>query len=335
MRIREYRLDIIRFVAIFLVTGFHIWRIINKPSNLYYIFDLWQPFNVGWMGCALFIALSGYLCMVSWKHINEKSPDHPILAFYKNKAIRILPAYYLALFFWYILVVKYHIAPKPYAMTDILTHLTFTHVLWDVTFYTTSGVFWYIGVQAHFYVLFPFLNRLMERVKPLCLYMISFIPLLILIFCRPGYTNPLYRGVPALIAAFMTGIMYYKYETVFNKSYITVVTGILSALILFVPMVTPILGHPAGDLEGIFLFIFLMNFDKALEKITYPFMDLIVSVAEASYSIYLYNYIFEIYRIKLFGKIGLIIYILLTLGFGLMMFYLFEKPMINILKRLR
>lgn len=335
MRVREYRLDVIRFIAIFLVTGFHIWRIIKQPSSVHYFIDLWWPFASGWMGCALFIALSGYLCMVSWKHVNEKSPDHPIWTFYKDKAIRIIPAYYFALFVWYILVVKYHIAPKPYGMTDILTHLTFTHVLWDVTFYTTSGVFWYIGVQVHFYVLLPFLNRLMERMRPLCLYTISFIPLLILIFCKPGYTNPLYRGVPALIAVFMTGIMYYKYENNFNRSYVTIVTGILSALILFVPKIASMLGHPAGDLEGIFLFIFLMNFDKVLERITRLFKDLIVIVAEASYSIYLYNYIFEVYKIKLIGKFGLILYILMTLGFGLVMFYLVERPMTTLFRKIR
>jgi len=45
----------------------------------------------------------------------------------------------------------------------LLSHLTFTHTFSNVTFFSLNGVLWSLGVEVHYYLLFPLFCLLLWR----------------------------------------------------------------------------------------------------------------------------------------------------------------------------
>ena len=81
------QLDGIRGLAIILVISFHYLG--NIPL-----------FSFGWCGVDLFFVLSGYL-ITSRLIVLQQQKNH-LVKFYTNRALRILPLYYLTLIIFYI-----------------------------------------------------------------------------------------------------------------------------------------------------------------------------------------------------------------------------------------
>ena len=80
------QLDGVRGVAILLVVSFHYFGFI-------------KIFSLGWIGVDLFFVLSGYL-ITSRLYATKKEKKY-FSKFYINRALRILPVYYLTLIFFY------------------------------------------------------------------------------------------------------------------------------------------------------------------------------------------------------------------------------------------
>ena len=86
--IKQYipQLDGIRGLAIILVISFHYLG--NIPI-----------FSFGWCGVDLFFVLSGYL--ITSRLITLQKQKNHLIKFYTNRALRILPLYYLTLIIFY------------------------------------------------------------------------------------------------------------------------------------------------------------------------------------------------------------------------------------------
>ncbi|MCR5226143.1 MAG: hypothetical protein K6E27_02870 [Eubacterium sp.] len=87
----------------------------------------------------------------------------------------------------------------------------------------------------------------------------------------------------------------------------------------------------AGISIGIVLYK-LADWSKTIPKSIKEFVGII---AQTSYSIYLYNYIFTTYNNILVGKIGFVIYVFMTFGFGIIMYYVIENSLNGIIKRIK
>ncbi len=85
MQNRLFYVDFIKFLAITLVTGYHVWRTIGFPKAEFLGVDFWGIWKNGYMGCDLFFLLSGYLCIRSWNKIESNTFSEKIKVFYKNK----------------------------------------------------------------------------------------------------------------------------------------------------------------------------------------------------------------------------------------------------------
>lgn len=132
MRAKE--LDGIRGIAILLVIIFHF-----SPRLL----------PIGWVGVDLFFALSGFL-------ITGILLDHPkLLDFYRRRAIRILPLYWLFLVF--------------FVDQDRLWYWTFTSnwhtCCTNARTYAPAGQFWSLAIEEQFYLLWPLVVRNVNRRK--------------------------------------------------------------------------------------------------------------------------------------------------------------------------
>lgn len=148
-----------------LVTLFHIARGPSLPSYPLGDFDLYAFLANGWVGVGIFFTISGYCMGMSSARDFENGVNISNYIRYALKRImRIAPPYYIAIAVWVFIIRVYQVAPKPSDLTNIITHLTFTHNLFPDTFFGISGVFWSIGVEMQFYLVLPFIIALCRGV---------------------------------------------------------------------------------------------------------------------------------------------------------------------------
>ena len=158
-------LDGIRVLFVLLVGWYHIWQQSWLTPHIGEIsLDFMVRSGYEWVDAMLL--LSGFLLYLPYaggKKLN-------VLQFYKKRAARIIPSYFL-----FILIMLFAVVfPQGgyqsvwEGVRDILAHVTFTHNLFEFS-YTGSpinGVVWTLAVEMQFYLLFPLLCLCFKK-KPL------------------------------------------------------------------------------------------------------------------------------------------------------------------------
>lgn len=101
-------------------------------------------------GVPLFYLLSGYL--LSWTEGKRtERGDYSLASYAKRRALRILPAYYVAI------AVVVLLWPRPTPFWDVVSHLFFVHGLVSGYARTMSPTFWAMTPDVVFYLLLPLL----------------------------------------------------------------------------------------------------------------------------------------------------------------------------------
>ncbi len=144
-------------------------------------------FNNGWMGVDLFFVLSGFLIT----GILRKDKDRRFYwkRFYIKRATRILPPMLLTCLLTYIFI------PNAKLITILGYIFTFGGII-DLDpsrFIEAVGPFWSLAVEEHFYLVWPFAVRFLNRRQAMVLlsFLIVFIPLLRMVFSHPMPTAAL------------------------------------------------------------------------------------------------------------------------------------------------
>lgn len=140
------QLDGIRGLAILLVVTFHY-------------LSLLEIHTFGWTGVDLFFVLSGYLISSRLTKTNEAGY---FSKFYRNRALRILPVYYITLIFFY-LVINLVIQPGnrhffSYYNDNWLSFLIFFQnwsLMQEVPASNHLQHLWSLAVEEQFYLLWP------------------------------------------------------------------------------------------------------------------------------------------------------------------------------------
>lgn len=165
-------LDVVRGVAILLVVAFHTlsaglgvdhlewngwWRdFAHAPGTLL----LLMPISFGWIGVAVFFAVSGFCIHLSY----ERSPHKGWKLFFLRRFFRIYPPYLLALcFFFFALPLKQYGETPWSPLAQLATHLCLVHNVDTHTVGAINGSFWSIAVEIQLYVLYPLLLWIAQR----------------------------------------------------------------------------------------------------------------------------------------------------------------------------
>lgn len=152
-------MDGLRALAIAWVVWLHVWQISWLRLDVWVLG--WQiNFNhlaeTGFHGVDLFFFVSGFCLFYPYARAKAEGRAGPALGHYAyRRAIKILPSYWLAI----VLILAYAkpawLWNPPELLWNLGSHLLFAQNLFPSTEAAINGVFWSLGVEVQFYVIFP------------------------------------------------------------------------------------------------------------------------------------------------------------------------------------
>jgi peptidoglycan/LPS O-acetylase OafA/YrhL len=158
-------LDALRGIAIFGVVMTHLsqgWAWITRnPVEIPFLgANLLDLFVMGYLGVPLFFLLSGYL--LTWTE-GKRAQQGPynVLSYAKRRALRLVPAYYVAV------AVVIVLWPTNPSLVDIAAVLSFLHGFKLSFPVGLDPAFWSLTPEVVFYVLLPFLVLKFNKVRQL------------------------------------------------------------------------------------------------------------------------------------------------------------------------
>ena len=170
--------DGFRVLCVLLVGWFHIWQqswLTPEVTLGRLNINLLPLVRTGYLMVDMMLLLSGFLLFIPYAKSRVDGQAMPdIKTFYRKRAARIVPSYYLCL----AIMLLFHVIPEGgypsfrHAVLDILSHLTFTHTLCYEGYIGTklNGVLWTLAVEAQFYLIAPFIGRAFVK-KPILTYL--------------------------------------------------------------------------------------------------------------------------------------------------------------------
>lgn len=162
--------DFLRVLCVGMIAWYHIWQQSWLSPTLELggaRLTLMPAVRAGYMFVDLMLMLSGFLLYLPYANGKERAP----LAFYRRRALRILPSYWLCLI---VMLAFALLAPDfkdgPGLARDLAAHLTFTHNLFYPSYVATrlNVVLWTLAVEVQFYLLLPALAPAFRKRPPAC-----------------------------------------------------------------------------------------------------------------------------------------------------------------------
>lgn len=126
----------------------------------------------GYLGVDLFFLITGFLLMLPWwRRSLQGGPAPSARDFYRRRALRIVPAYYVQLAILFVVVLPLLLGPAywrrdiEYVAYNVAAHLTFLHYTTPISSASMSvnGALWTLTLEFQYYLLLPLLAPLIVR----------------------------------------------------------------------------------------------------------------------------------------------------------------------------
>lgn len=155
-------LDGLRAVAALSIVVFHTLLFIQFEYT-----PLSIAFNHSWYylatGVHLFFVLSGFLLFLPYVRALLDGKQLPSARrFYRRRALRILPAYWVCLAI--LVALKVYMRGVPFSLGDVAAHIALINDSFPQFNRDYDGPFWTLAVEAQFYLLLPLMALLVARV---------------------------------------------------------------------------------------------------------------------------------------------------------------------------
>lgn len=292
-------IEVFRAVAALLVLYFHANMVF--PSYVERLKSDYNPlltlFFEGHTGVSLFFVISGFLLSIKWvvgKKVNSKQ-------FYINRALRIMPLYYVSLLF-YLYVTK---TPENLSFNSIIPYFLFLQntLIEKADLGGAAGVFWSLSPEVHFYIILPLLMIYFKKSRVL-FYNIIIISLIIKIFMPPLINSIFGRLDQFLIGVFAADIYFNKFKTLKIKQFLPwgVFLCTIGSLIILLQILSNYGGYKAIGLNWYFWTFFhtgeallwallLISFLLISSNLKRFLLNrFFLSIGTISYSIYIWHY---------------------------------------------
>ena len=153
----------VRVVAMLGVFLHHLWKTVILTPTGPFQWGLDVIFDTASDGVILFNVLSGFLLALPYLG-PQRRPFVGYGNFLHRRFLRIVPPYFLALVVFSMANVLVFGIPPVSALHNLLWHLSFLNSLEYSMMSTNFSHFWYLGMLAQFYLLFPLFLGFFQRV---------------------------------------------------------------------------------------------------------------------------------------------------------------------------
>ncbi len=176
-------LDGVRALGVLCVLWFHFWQQTWLMPTYATPFLSWAGIErinpdilrrVGYLCVDLMLLLSAFVLYLP--HARRTfcgTPVDPVRTFFKKRFARIVPSYLFAVIVMFTVAMAQgaYKGRAAFAMKDLLTHITFTQMLFNDTYLFTgiTAVMWTVCIEVAFYLVFPLLAKAFEK-KPILTY---------------------------------------------------------------------------------------------------------------------------------------------------------------------
>lgn len=205
----------LRALLVFVVSFFHLWQqswLTPRFSLGLIHINMDYILRSGYIWVDGMLLLSGFLLYLPYAAAKRYDALPKTLDFYKRRAARILPSYYLCIFIMLFFIALPENQHKNIAAlrSDLFSHLTFTFNFSLTTYYNTklNGVLWTLAVEMQFYLIFPLLARGFKR-SPL----FTYAAMCLTAFAFRSYAaslkdpTPLFNQMPAFLDVYANGFV--------------------------------------------------------------------------------------------------------------------------------
>ena len=176
-------LDGVRALGVLCVLWFHFWQQTWLMPTYATPFLSWAGVSrinpdilrrVGYLCVDLMLLLSAFVLYLPYaRRTFCGTPVDSVKVFFKKRFARIVPSYVFAVIVMYAVAMARgaYKGKAVFALKDLLTHLTFTQMLFNDTYLFTgiTAVMWTVCIEVALYLVFPLLARAFGR-RPLLTY---------------------------------------------------------------------------------------------------------------------------------------------------------------------
>ena len=216
-------LDGIRSLAVLCVLWFHFWQ-------QTWLMPVYQTPFLAWAGIKQinpdFLRRVGYLCVDMMLLLSAfvlylpyakstfcGTSTDSAKRFYLKRFARIVPSYLFAVLVMYAVAMAQgaYKGRFSFAIKDLLTHLTFTHMLFNDTYLFTgiTAVMWTLCIEAAFYLIFPLLAKAFRKLPVVVYATMVLLGVLFTYAIAPAIGEPriMVNRFPTFLPVFANGMM--------------------------------------------------------------------------------------------------------------------------------
>jgi peptidoglycan/LPS O-acetylase OafA/YrhL len=294
-------IDILRGLAVTMVVFTHVALTdLNISGSTKFNFIFCQT------GVQLFFVLSAYtLC----RSMHARRDSHTLRDFYIRRFFRIAPLYYIGiLLYWLVANILTSTLKGPlshieaYTPVNIISNILFLNSFNYAGYNNIVPGGWSIGTEMLFYLVFPYIFMLYERVKRRYLYFLFPVLSLLIatiytiagasVFKEEMYTNHFfYAFILNQLPVFMVGVSFYFIERHYAAN-LHAAISLTAFMILFATSF--ILYRKLNHNINLYIFVSAISFVflfLALKKINIR-LPILSRIGQLSFSIYIFHFLF-------------------------------------------
>lgn len=202
--------DLLRTIASLAVAWFHLWQQSWVGAGK---LDYWPRTGAAWVD--VLIMLSAFCLFLPYANAaaaGSPLPRHDPKAFWRKRAVRILPSYYVCIAASFAMVL-YREGWSRHLAVDTAAHLTLTQMFFPQAYTAAklNGVTWTLTIFALLYLVFPWLARALIKHPLPCLTALLAVQLGYTLWAVPQYGSSryafLFNQLPAFCGVFAVGFL--------------------------------------------------------------------------------------------------------------------------------
>lgn len=154
------QIELVRALAMVAIFVYHLWSVVPTVSDNGLVGRIIGAVSgFGYLGVVFFNFITGFVLALPYLGLQHRAVPG-FSYFLRRRFLRICPKYYFALTLWSSVLLFSGSQRNSDLLTAFTAHLTFTHSMFAETFFAIVPAYWWLGLLAQFYLVFPLVLRL-------------------------------------------------------------------------------------------------------------------------------------------------------------------------------